>query len=67
MSTRTTGGALYCSTSDTVFGPTFNSREEADNFLRWWWETFTEDPREVDDEVLRRRQYAWLLKEGLAE
>ncbi len=67
MSVRTTGAALYCSTTGRAFGPVFNSREEADAFLVWWWANFMTDPRLVHPDLLDQRQHNFLKEEGYAE
>ena len=36
---------LFCSTTDTVFGPFFESREEAEMFLEWCEDVGKDDPR----------------------
>ena len=47
---------LYCNTSDTGFGPTFHSDEEAERFLCWHRERYG-DPRAVIDLDQRAREF----------
>jgi hypothetical protein len=57
--------ALYCSTTDTAFGPLFNdgehweADERAEAFLRW----LRIDPRKFDESHLQERYSAWLAQE----
>lgn len=44
---------LYCNTSDTGFGPTFHSDEEAERFLRWHCERYG-DPRDIGIDLDQR-------------
>tara|TARA_R110000824_G_scaffold18243_8_gene72625 strand:+ start:84 stop:419 length:336 start_codon:yes stop_codon:yes gene_type:complete len=41
---------LMCNTTDTVFGPFFDSVEEARMFLEWCDDTCQDDPRQQDFE-----------------
>jgi hypothetical protein len=42
---------LYCTTSDTAFGPRFQSEEEADEFLAWEFKHYG-DPRQFSSDEL---------------
>ena len=51
--------ALYCTTSDTAFGPVFTGDDpegQADHFLGW----LPNDPREYPADELERLHVRWL-------
>jgi hypothetical protein len=47
---------LYCSTTQWAFGPLFESREDAAEFLSW----LRRDPRDLPDRDLERAFSDWL-------
>jgi hypothetical protein len=63
--------ALYCSTTDTAFGPVFNDGEQweaderAEAFLRWMQRSCVKsgDPRALDDSELHTAYSTWLAQE----
>ena len=49
---------LYCTTSETAFGPRFASEEEADEFLAWEFKHYG-DPRQFSSDELEDHVAEW--------
>lgn len=47
------GAALYCSTSDTAFGPVLDDEDHAERVIKYCSEQWGKDPRELTNEQLR--------------
>lgn len=52
--------ALFCNTTDTAFGPLFDTREDAEAFLAHVAETDGRDPRLMTDGELATLRLDWL-------
>ena len=55
-----TGAVFKCNTSGLVFGPVWDSVEEADEFLEWYNDNYTTDLREIAPMEIAEKRIEWL-------
>jgi hypothetical protein len=52
-------GCMYESLRGYAFGPSFDSRGQADNFIEWLWQQYSVEPDTIDALYLRRYYDEW--------
>ncbi len=56
--------AIYDSVTGIAFGRTFDSHEDAENFVKWAAETSGEDVRSLPPGELARLRLRWEIRRG---